>query len=216
MRKLSIAYLPALIAFAVTPAAAQVSGRVRIDIPIGRPAVIHGVPHREVIVQAYDPYLFGDWEDYYDLWSPVTLYLYGGHYYDYPIVEWAQPVVVYRYRNQVFFPPRDQRFVTWRGERGRYAAPLARPRPRLVEPRRDNRQLGRVERAPSRVAPYRGGGVGRPAAPSRGGRTAAPSRGGRSAAPSRGGRSAAPSRGGRSAAPSRGGRTAAPSRGGSR
>ncbi|MGH7593335.1 MAG: hypothetical protein ACRELE_05725, partial [Gemmatimonadales bacterium] len=74
----------------------------------------YGVPSREVIVRDYDASRFGPWDGYYDQWAPVTLYFYDGYYYDYPVVEYAQPILVYSYRNQFFFPPRDRRFEVWR------------------------------------------------------------------------------------------------------
>ena len=115
MRVPFLAMAPVLAALSAVPAGAQVSARLHLDIPLGRRApVIYGAPRRQVIVREYDPSLFGDWDDYYDDWSPVTLYYYDGYYYDYPIVEYAEPVVVYSFRNQLFFPPRDRRFEVWR------------------------------------------------------------------------------------------------------
>ena len=162
MRYTALAALPAAMIFAVTPAAAQVSAHLRVDIPIGRPAVRRAVPHRELIIRGYDARLFGDWENYYDLWTPVTVYLYGGRYYDYPIVEWAQPVVVYRYRDQIFFPPADRRFEVWRRD-VRAPAPVVRARPRPVESRGDFREApafrnDRGVRAPERRDAGRGPG----------------------------------------------------------
>src|SRR5207248_3195436 len=52
-------------------------------------------------------------------WAPETVYYYDGYYYDYPIVEYAEPILVYRYRNEFFFAPPQREFNFWR-ERYRY------------------------------------------------------------------------------------------------
>jgi hypothetical protein len=117
MRVTYLAAIPVLAALSAAPASAQVSARLHIDVPIGRRApIVYGAPRRQVIVREYDPSLFGAWDTYYDDWAPVTMYYYDGYYYDYPIVEYAQPVVVYSYRNQFFLPPRDRGFEIWRRE----------------------------------------------------------------------------------------------------
>ncbi len=64
------------------------------------------------MVRDYDPNLFGGWDSYYDQWVPQTVYLYDGNYYDYPIVEYAQPILAYQFRGQFFFAPRVPEFVT--------------------------------------------------------------------------------------------------------
>jgi hypothetical protein len=115
MRSISLITLPVLAALAALPLSAQVSARVHVGIPIGRPEM--RVVGRPLAVREYDPAVVGDWEDYYDDWAPETVYLYGGQYYDYPVVSYATPVVVYRYRDQVFFGPRDRNFVQWRTTR---------------------------------------------------------------------------------------------------
>jgi len=112
-----LAAIPVLVALSAVPASAQVSARLNIGVPLGRRApVVYGAPRRQVTVRDYDPSLFGAWDSYYDDWAPVTLYYYDGYYYDYPIVEYAQPIEVYSYRNQFFLPPRDRGFETWRRE----------------------------------------------------------------------------------------------------
>jgi hypothetical protein len=117
MRVTYLAAIPVLAALSAAPASAQVSARLHIDVPIGRRApVIYGAPRRQVTVREYDPSLFGAWDSYYDDWAPVTMYYYDGYYYDYPIVEYAEPILVYSYRNQFFLPPRDRGFETWRRE----------------------------------------------------------------------------------------------------
>lgn len=109
------AAVPVLAALSAVPAGAQVSARLHLDIPLGRGApVIYGVPRRQVIVRDYDASRYGPWDSDYDDWAPVTLYYYDGYYYDYPIVEYAEPVVVYSYRDEYFLPPRDHRFYVWR------------------------------------------------------------------------------------------------------
>ena len=117
MRVPFLAAVPVLAVLSAAPAGAQVSARLHLDIPIGRRApIVYGAPRRQVIVREYDPSLFGAWDSYYDNWAPVTLYYYDGYYYDYPIVEYAQPILVYSYRNQFFLPPRDRGFDIWRRE----------------------------------------------------------------------------------------------------
>ena len=117
MRVPYLAAIPVLAALSAAPANAQVSARLHIDVPLGRRApVVYGAPRRQVVVREYDPSLFGAWDSYYDDWAPVTLYYYDGYYYDYPIVEYAEPIVVYSYRNQFFLPPRDRGFQIWRRE----------------------------------------------------------------------------------------------------
>jgi len=75
------------------PAPAQVS----IDVRLGPP----------VVVTNYAPDVYGDWRTDYRYWHPVTLYFYDGNWYQRQ-VRGARPVVVYRYRNQFFLPPRDE------------------------------------------------------------------------------------------------------------
>jgi hypothetical protein len=68
-------------------------------------------------VRNYDPYRYGAWETSFDRWAPETVYLYDGYYYDYPVVAYAQPIVVYGYRNELFFAPRERAFGQWREPR---------------------------------------------------------------------------------------------------
>jgi len=146
MRVPYLAAIPVLAALSAAPANAQVSARLNIDVPLGRRApVVYGAPRRQVVVREYDPTLFGAWDSYYDDWAPVTLYYYDGYYYDYPIVEYAEPIVVYSYRNQFFLPPRDRGFDIWRrefrgGDRFRGSSGFGRDvRPRPIV--RDERQF---------------------------------------------------------------------------
>jgi hypothetical protein len=116
MRVSLMGAVPVLAALTALPAGAQISARVHVDIPIGRQqqGVIYGAPRRQVIVRDYDEGQFGPWDEYYDNWEPVTLYYYDGYYYDYPVVAYARPIVVFSYRNQFFLPPRVRAYDTWR------------------------------------------------------------------------------------------------------
>jgi len=112
MRASWIASVPVLAGLVAMPAQGQVSARIHVDIPIG-----HGVAignRRQLIVRDYDRGRYGAWESYYDQWIPVTAYYYDGYYYDYPIVPYAEPVIVYRYRDELFLAPRQREFNIWR------------------------------------------------------------------------------------------------------
>ena len=196
MRKTMIA-LPLFAGLVAMPAAAQVSARIHVDIPVGRPGVAYGEPRQQLAIREYDRGLFGDWDNYYDQWIPETVYYYDGYYYDYPIVAYAQPVIVYRFHNQRFFAPRQREFISWQQRfRGNdYRRDFDR-RPierndrddrRFVQPPRDyrNDRGGRDDRDRRDVQPVqprggdRGGREVRPAQPEhndRGGRPAQPSR----------------------------------------
>jgi hypothetical protein len=132
MRASFLVAVPVLVALSTLPAEGQASARLRLDIPIGRqPRIAYAAPRRSLVVREYDPYRYGAWENYYDEWIPETVYFYDGNYYDYPIVEYAQPIVVYRYRNEVFLAPRQREFIQWRDGRnyrdlGRAYQPLPR------------------------------------------------------------------------------------------
>jgi hypothetical protein len=110
MRVITFATAPLLVALMASPAQAQISARIHIDIPIGRrgPVIVHRAPApRAVVVLQYDARRFGDWRRDARKWSRITLYYRDGRYYDQP---WsgARAVAVYRYRNQYFFAPRDR------------------------------------------------------------------------------------------------------------
>lgn len=166
MTKQAFAAVPLVAALVAAPLGAQVSARVHIDIPIGRqPGVVYREPQRQVIVREYDPDQFGDWDSYYDDWDPVTLYYYNGYYYDYPIVSYARPVVVFSYRNQFFFPPRDRYFDTWRRTyrpQGRIIGGGRQYRPYLPPVRRDRDD--RYQYRPDPRGNGRPGDNGRPGA----------------------------------------------------
>jgi hypothetical protein len=105
---------PILAALIAAPASAQLTARAHIEIPIGRSAPGYDLRSHQLQIRDYDQDRYGDWQDYYDDWQPETVYLYDGFYYDYPVVEYAQPIIVYRYRNDFFFAPRQREFMTWR------------------------------------------------------------------------------------------------------
>ena len=114
MRPRWIFAVPVLVTSVADPAAAQLSARVHIDIPIGRPSpVAYPAVNRQVVVREYDRYRFGVWDRSYDEWLPVTVYYYDGYYYDYRIVPYAEPILVYRFRNDLFFAPRQREFNVW-------------------------------------------------------------------------------------------------------
>jgi hypothetical protein len=163
-------------AFATVPAAGQVAARLDVRIPVGHQSRVGFGSRGRVMIGAYAPALVGSWQDDFQYWEPVTVYYYDGMYYDYPVVDYATPVFVYRYNDRLFFPPRDAGFVRLhlradrfyaprprevsRGEYGggrsyRDAAPmeygqrpmLSRDRVRAITPRADGN--GRGARAPS-------------------------------------------------------------------
>ena len=103
--------IPMVAALAMAPAQAQISGRVHIDLPIGRqpPAGYSYRMPREVFVYEYAPRWAGPWESTFFYWQPITLYFYQGRYYERPFRN-ARPVYVFRYHNRIFFPPRDGKF----------------------------------------------------------------------------------------------------------
>lgn len=121
MRPTVLATAPLLAALATMPAAAQVTAHVHIDIPIGHrdPVVVYRPQPgpRDVVVYDYDRDDYGDWDRGRDYrrWQLVTLYFYAGRYFEQPI-RGARPVVVYRYRDRYFYPPRDAR---WEQRHGR-------------------------------------------------------------------------------------------------
>ncbi len=147
MRPLWIAAVPILATLSAAPAAAQVSARVHIDIPIGRPGPGTYGAHRQLVVREYDQYRFGAWDRYYDEWQPVTVYYYDGYYYDYPIVPYAEAIIVYRFRDEMFFAPRQSEFIVWQerfrsrdyGRNYNYGRDYYRPDPRNVRNDRDYR-----------------------------------------------------------------------------
>lgn len=124
MRSSMIVAVPLLTALAAVPATAQFSARVHVQIPVGRPGEVGRGAGRRLIIHQYDARRYGAWESYYDQWIPETVYYYDGDYYDYPVVAYAEPIVVYRYRDDLFLAPREREFTTWRQEYRR--APVGR------------------------------------------------------------------------------------------
>lgn len=119
MRRRLMFLAPFALAALAAPASAQISARVHIDIPIGigHPVVVRppfSGAHL-VAIYDYDRGRFGDWDRDGRRWQTVTVYLFGGRYYDRP-VRGARAVVVYRDRGRYFFPPRDAR---WDRDHGR-------------------------------------------------------------------------------------------------
>jgi len=112
----------AALALLAQPAAAQVSARILLDIPIlggnRGPTVVHRAPppSRVIVVHDYNSRRHGNWKKDARDWRPVTLYLYGGRYYASPL-RGGRQVTVYNYRNQYFQAPRDR---GWDQYRNRY------------------------------------------------------------------------------------------------
>ena len=65
---------------------------------------------REVGVLAYSADRAGDWSRNYKRWTPVTLYEVNGRYYPNK-GSGARPVSMYRYRDEYFLPPKDEKWV---------------------------------------------------------------------------------------------------------
>ena len=78
--------------------------------------VVAAVPAPEVSIFAYSSSYYGDWRAAYVGWTPVTVYYYGGAYYNRPMPR-ARTIVVYRRGNDYFFPPRDR---AWQGHDKRF------------------------------------------------------------------------------------------------
>lgn len=64
----------------------------------------------EIGVFAYAPERYGDWQDHYQQWRPVTVYDINGRFY-LNAVSGARPVQLYVYNNEYFFPPQEQEWV---------------------------------------------------------------------------------------------------------
>jgi hypothetical protein len=156
MRPTILATIPLLAMLAAPAATAQVNAQIRVGIPIGRHEVVinyrPGPAMREVNVREYDRRTFGDWARGRDYrrWQPVTLYFYAGRYYERPF-RYARPIVVFRYRDRYFFPPRD---AGWERQHGR-----DRDWGRQDDRDRDDRYNDRGDRnqGPPVVPPTRGG-----------------------------------------------------------
>ena len=103
-RWMAVPLLGALIALP-TKAPAQMNISVRFGTRLGP----------EVGVFGYSPDRYGEWQNSYQRWTPVTLYDINGHYYR-NSVRGARAVQVYSYNNEFFLPPQDQGWAN-RGDR---------------------------------------------------------------------------------------------------
>ena len=61
----------------------------------------------DVQVGVYSSQVHGDWRNSYNRWETATLYNLNGRYYPTQVTG-ARPLMVYRWQNQYFLPPRDQ------------------------------------------------------------------------------------------------------------
>lgn len=113
MRIATLALIPLLGALAAEPAAAQISATIHVGpIRIGSD---RGYPSRIAVID-YPSRRYGDWRQTARMWRPITVYYFGGQYYQRPFRN-AKPVVIYRYRDQYFHAPRDR---GWNDQRSRY------------------------------------------------------------------------------------------------
>lgn len=126
MRRSILVATSLITAFATVPAAGQVAARLAVRIPVGHPSRIGFGSRGGLVIGAYTPALVGSWQDDYQYWQPVTVYYYDGLYYDYPVVDYATPVYVYRYNDRLFFPPRDAAFLRLHSRADRFYAPRSR------------------------------------------------------------------------------------------
>jgi hypothetical protein len=208
MRSPMIVAVPLLAALAAAPASAQVSARMHVQIPLGRPGEVRRGADRRLVVHQYDARRYGAWESYYDQWLPETVYYYDGDYYDYPIVAYAEPIVVYRYRDDLFLAPREREFTVWRQEDR--AAPARRDVGRDYRPAPRETRSYPIGRGPRDVRPQQAPRYDQRSAPAQPGRVGQ-DRGGQD----RGGAQAPrDSRGGHAAPAPRGGQAAPAPRGG--
>lgn len=104
MRIRTLAILPLLgaVTIGVRPATAQISATIQFGTPA------YG---NEVRVYPYSAQNDGDWRSAYRNWQPVTLYTVNGRFYS-RATPGARAVMVYRYNNQYFVPPRDAGFAS--------------------------------------------------------------------------------------------------------
>ncbi len=145
MRTASLLSASLLAALATTPATAQISADIHIGpIRIGRAPVYRGAYGPAVVVVPYSARNYGHWRQTARYWRPITLYLYGGRYYERPYRD-ARPVVVYHYRDSYFLAPHDR---DWDRYRSRYEQDYWRNDRR--DDRRDNRADRRDDRRDNR------------------------------------------------------------------
>jgi hypothetical protein len=83
-------------------------GRVRPFTP--EVVAINSRAEFEIGVMGYSPERAGPWRANYRRWTPVTLYELNGRYYSrtYP---GARPVAMYRFQDEYFLPPNDEKWV---------------------------------------------------------------------------------------------------------
>lgn len=107
------ATVPFALLLATTPAQAQVSVGVHIDIPIiGHGSGYRRAPVREVRVYEYPPVPYGQWKKHYRNWNREVIYVYQNRYYDYPI-RGGRAMYVYRDHDRYFWGPGDGRWDNW-------------------------------------------------------------------------------------------------------
>jgi hypothetical protein len=92
--------LPLIAGLLAFPARTQAQVRVQVNARLGPP----------VGVVAYSRDRWGDWRSNYRRWTPVTLYVVDGRYYQ-RNVRGARAVLVYRHGNEYFLPPQERAWV---------------------------------------------------------------------------------------------------------
>jgi hypothetical protein len=83
------------------------AGRVRAYAAVQRVDRLLGA---EIGVLGYQAERAGDWLTSYKRWTPTMVYEVNGHYYQHS-APGARPVQIYRYRDEYFLPPRDDKWV---------------------------------------------------------------------------------------------------------
>lgn len=78
--------------------------QVSIDVTIGKQL------GPEISIFAYSQTAYGNWRTSYRQWTPVTIYVFNGHYYR-KSVKGARAVMVYRRNNEYFLPPQEKGWV---------------------------------------------------------------------------------------------------------
>jgi len=82
-------------------------GRAR---PYAPPPVPSAVLSARISVFGYAENRAGDWRKNYKKWSPVTVYEVNGRYYR-KSAPGARAVQIYRYKDEYFLPPQDEKWV---------------------------------------------------------------------------------------------------------
>jgi hypothetical protein len=99
MRKTTL--LAAALASALMALPARAPAQVQISVAFGARL------GPQIGIFAYSADHYGPWRTAYVDWTPVTVYYVNGRYYRHG-VSGARAVVVYRYHDDYFFPPRDR------------------------------------------------------------------------------------------------------------